>query len=430
MSPDAAMPNNDGALSLPDGVHVGAVVTPARIQNGGPVNVDERLFQEPYRFEFFQAVRLLERLTPHRRPVGRQASSGSEIVRFRVPATMAFPASPILEIDAPSEQQPTAQMWVNFMGLTGPSGVLPRHYTEMLVRRHIDFRGPERYVLQEWFDLFNHRLISLFYRAWEKYRFWIPYERGEYLREIPDAFTQSLRSLIGLGTPALHNRLKVAGTRRVPSAEVAKTHPSASPTAPARIQDLSLLRYAGLLAQRPRSATNLEALLADYFLVPVKVEQFQGQWLQLEDDDQSRLGSNEPTAMLGTGAIVGPRVWNVQGKFRVRLGPLTYQQFCTFFPDRNPTSPRKTFFLLSQLVRLFAGPEFDFDIQLTLRREEVPPTRLAADDEIGPRLGWNTWLCSSPPEQDAEDAVIPSQEVTRLTAEPDGTQPVLLSTSP
>jgi type VI secretion system protein ImpH len=410
MSPDAAMPTNDGAILPTDGVHVGTVVTAARIQNTGPVNVDERLFQEPYRFEFFQAVRLLERLAPQRRPVGRQASSGNEIVRFRVPATMAFPASSIHEIDTPTEQRPTAEMWVNFMGLTGPSGVLPRHYTEMLVRRHIDFRGPERYVLQEWFDLFNHRLISLFYRAWEKYRFWIPYERGEHLRETPDAFTQSLRSLIGLGTPALHNRLQVT-VPTIPERVSTKQR-----AIPARVQDLSLLRYAGLLAQRPRSTANLEALLNDYFLVPVKVEQFQGQWLQLEDGDQSRLGSNEPTAMLGTGAIVGPRVWNVQGKFRVRLGPLTYEQFCTFFPDRSFTSRRKTFFLLSQLVRLFAGPEFDFDIQLTLRREEVPPTRLAADDEIGPRLGWNTWLCSTPPEQDAEDAVISSQEVTRLEA--------------
>ena len=424
MSPDAAPPNHDGALSPTDSFHVGAVVAPAQTRSVRPLNVDERLFQEPYRFEFFQAVRLLERLAPERRTVGRQASSGNEIVRFHVPATMAFPASPIHEIDVPTEQQPTPQMWVNFMGLTGPSGVLPRHYTEMLVRRHIDFRGPERFVLQDWFDLFNHRLISLFHRAWEKYRFWIPYERGEHLREMPDTFTQTLRSLIGLGTPALHNRLQVA----VP--QIPAHAPGERETTPTRIQDLSLLRYAGLLAQRPRSAANLEALLADYFLVPVQVEQFQGQWLQLEDSDQSQLGSNEPTAMLGTGAVVGPRVWNVQGKFRVRLGPLTYQQFCTFFPDHSPTSQRKTFFLLSQLVRLFAGPEFDFDIQLTLRREEVPPTRLAADDEVGPRLGWNTWLCNSPPEQDAEDAVIPSQELTRLGSDTEKSQPLTLSTSP
>lgn len=417
MSPDAAIPNDD-ALTSAGSFYAGSTATATLVQNSRPIRLDEQLFQEPYRFEFFQALRLLQRLAPERRPVGRQGSSGNEIVRFRVPATTAFPASSILQIDPPTEQQPIAHMWVNFMGLTGPSGVLPRHYTEMLVRRHIDFRGPERYVVQDWFDLFNHRLISLFARAWEKYRFWIAYERGEYLRETPDTFTQCLRSLIGLGTPALHHRLQVS----VPNL------PAQEPAQATRVQDLSLLRYAGLLAQHPRSAANLQALLADYFLVPVEIDQFQGQWLELEEDDQLQLGSTEPTAMLGTGAIVGPRVWNVQGKFRVRIGPLTYSQFCAFFPDHTPTSQRKMFFLLSQLVRLFVGPEFDFDIQLTLRREEVPPTRLAADDAIGPRLGWNTWLCSSPPEQDAQDAIIPSQEVTTLNAETNSTQ-LSLSTS-
>ncbi len=407
MSPEPALPNHDGSLTPVDGFCVGSAPA-VHVPVARPLNLDKQLYDKPFGFEFFQAVRLMEHLEPERRPVGRQGSAGNEIVRFRVPATLAFPASSIHQIDAPTEQQPVAEMWVNFMGLTGPSGVLPRHYTELLVRRHIDFRGPERYVLQNWFDLFNHRLISLFYRAWEKYRFWLPYERGEYLRKTPDTFTQCLRSLTGLGTPALHNRLQVL----VPT--LPENRSTGQETAPARIQDLSLLRYAGLLGQRPRSAANLESLLADYFVVPVQVRQFQGQWLELEDSDQSRLGSNEPASMLGTGAIVGPRVWNVQGKFRVRLGPLSYEQFCAFFPDHNPTNHRKAFFLLSQLVRLFAGPEFDFDIQLTLRREEVPPTRLAADDEIGPRLGWNTWLCNSPPETDAEEAVIPSQEVTRL----------------
>lgn len=408
MNPDSAVPFHDSNFHATGAYHVGSAGNTARIGATGPLPVDEQLFAESYRFEFFQAVRLLERLAPGRRPVGHQGSSGDEAVRFRVPATMTFPASAVHQIDVPCEQEPAARMWVNFMGLTGPSGVLPRHYTELLIRRHIDFRGPERFVLRDWLDLFNHRMISLFYRAWEKYRFWIPYERGEHSRKTPDAFTQCLRSLIGLGMPSLHHRVQVTIPKLSPHATPDGRQPKP------RVRDLSLLRYAGLLSQRPRTSANLEAMLADYFLVPVRVDQFQGQWLQLETCDQSRLGSDGPTAMLGTGAIVGPRVWNVQGKFRVRLGPLSYRQFCAFFPDHQPTRQRKAFFLLSQLVRLYAGPEFDFDIQLTLRREEVPPTRLAADDEIGPRLGWNTWLCNSAPSEDAEDAVIPSQEVTRL----------------
>src|SRR5207244_6114260 len=98
---------------------------------------------------------------------------------------------------------------VPFMGLTGPNGVLPRHYTELLMRAR-DAKGPERHVVRDWFDLFNHRLISLFYRAWTKYRFWTAYERGEYAQPEPDLFTLSLYSLIGLGSQSLRNRLRVA----------------------------------------------------------------------------------------------------------------------------------------------------------------------------------------------------------------------------
>jgi len=347
---------------------------------------------------------LLEQLGPDQSPVGHQGTSGLEVVRFGVSTTTAFPASAIAEITAPTEQAAETGMRVNFMGLTGPSGVLPRCYTDLLVRRHIDFRGPERFVLRDWFDLFNHRLISLFHRAWRKYRFWLAFERGDHRRQVPDAFTMCLRSLIGLGTRNLRNRLHVSlpGPSKHEGREAA------------RIQDLSLLRYAGLLGQRPRATANLESILTDYFGVPAQIEQFQGQWLHLEAHDQARLGSGEATAMLGTGAIVGPRVWDIQGKFRVRLGPLGYEQFRTFFPDLASTSESKAFFLLSQLVRLFVGPDFDFDVQLVLRGEDVPATYLAADEDVAPRLGWNTWLGKPVGDGDAEEAIIPSQELTRV----------------
>lgn len=391
-------------LTAAGGFCVGAASASSARHDRSARRLRDQLFAEGYRFEFAQAVRLLEQLAPGQRPVGRQGTAEGEALRFRVPASLAFPASEIQQLRPPTDHRPCAEMWVNFLGLTGPSGILPRHFTEMLVRRHIDFRGAERYVLQDWLDLFNHRFIAMFYRAWEKHRFWIAFERGEHLGETPDGFTACLRGLIGLAPPSLHNRLQVSIPRagNGESARDAQVH--------ARIQDTSLLRYAGLLSQRRRSAGNLEALLADYFLVPVTIEQFQGQWLRLAEDDQSRLGGDEPTAVLGTSATVGPRVWNVQGKFRVRLGPLRYEQFCEFFPDPVPEKRRKAFFLLSQLVRLFVGPEFDFDVQLTLRRDEVPSTRLTADSGIGARLGWNTWLCNSPLEQDAEDAVLASRE--------------------
>ena len=298
-----SMPTGSNA-DYPAAVPGAVVISPAPGQSAPrlrhPPTLNEQLFAEGFRFDFFQAVRLLEQLAPQKRPVGYQGTVNGEVVRFRVPASLDFPASAVHRITHPDGGSHAADMWVNFMGLTGPSGILPRHYTELLVRRHIDFRGEERYVLRDWLDLFNHRLISLFYRAWTKYRFWIAFERGEHLRDLPDSFTTCLRSLIGLAPPSLHNRLKISLPARC------DRQPAEPTSTLARIADVSLLRYSGLLSQRPRSAINLAALLSDYFLVPVQIEQFQGQWLQIELDDQSRLGSQQPTAVLGTGDFDWP----------------------------------------------------------------------------------------------------------------------------
>jgi len=359
------------------------------------------LFADGPQFDFFQAVRLLERLIPDRRPVGHDALPGAEVVRFRTYLSLAFPPSAIHAIEPPEEDRPWVRLIQTFFGLTGPSGALPRHYTQLLLDLGRDVRGPERRSLGDWLAIFDHRLTSLFYRAWEKYRFYLPYERGEAARDEPDTFTQALFSFAGLGERRLRGKLRVA-------------LPSADPYEPervlARIDDLALLYYGGLLAQRPRNAFNLRALLSDYFELPVAIEQFRGQWLLLERESQTCLGS---TGTLGVDAVAGDRVWDVQSKFRIRLGPLTREKFESFLPDRSPVAERKGMFLLCQLTRLFVGPELDFDVQLVLQATAVPSCRLD-DSGLGPRLGWNTWLLTAPATSDAEDAVFPGEEVVLL----------------
>jgi type VI secretion system protein ImpH len=370
-----------------------------------PPTLEGRLFTEGYAFDFFQAVRLLERLAPDRRPVGGDGPPDAEVARFRVLPSVSFPASAVYDIERPEGALPPA-VTVAFLGLTGPSGVLPGHYTELLIRLQRGERGPEQEALRSWLDLFNHRLLSLFYRAWEKYRFYIPYERGEYARAEPDPFTRSLFSLLGLGQPSLRNRLRVSCRREEdgePREEVL-----------ARVNDLALLYYGGLLAHRPRCAVSLEAFLHDYFQLPVRVQQFQGQWLLLDTSNQSRLGAEGGNCRLGRDAVAGERVWDVQGKVRIRLGPLGYGAFTEFTPDRAPVARRKALFLLIHLVRLYLGPELLFDVQLVLKADEVPSCRLEAGDGIGPRLGWNTWACSRPPARDADDPVFEGEEVVDL----------------
>jgi len=361
-----------------------------------PPAVADRLFSEGFAFDFFQAVRLLQALDPDRAAVGRGGPPSAEAVRFRAHASLSFPPGSVHDLSASKAVGGPPELIQSFLGLTGPNGVLPRHYTELILRLDFERRGAERHALRDWLDLFNHRLTSLFYRAWEKYRPFLERERGRPDRPDvePDTFTLGLLSLVGLGTPALRGRLVVGP---VPTAI------GAGPGPRAKVDDLSLIHYAGLLAQRPRSAVGLRAILLDYFGLGVEIRQFRGRWLALEPTSRSRLAPGRASSnRLGVDAVIGERVWDVQGLFRVRLGPMSFEQFRAFLPDRTRGEAA---FLLAHLVRLYVGPELDFDLQLVLKAAEVPRCRLPVGDAEGPVLGWDCWLAGAPLEADADDAV-------------------------
>jgi type VI secretion system protein ImpH len=371
-----------------------------------PQSVEQRLYDEPFAFDFFQAARLLSRLAPDRVLVGRGGPPMREVVRFRALPSLSFPPSAIHDLTRATSEQPVPALVVTFMGLTGPSGVLPRHYTELILRLERERRGEERRAFRDWLDLFNHRFISLFLRAWEKYRFWIAYERNEHDRPEQDTFTHALRCFVGLGTGGLRERLRVVAVEAGRERERRL----------AGIDDRSLLHYAGLLSSRRRTAAGLEALLTDYFGLSVKVKQFVGQWLDLEPTSQTTLGVVDGNGQLGVNVIAGERVWDVQGKIRLRLGPLSFARFNDFLPDRTPLPEHKGFFLLKHLARLYVGPDLDFDIQPVLRADDVPECQLS-DEPPGPRLGWNTWLVSQQPGNDADDALFAAEEVVRIEEE-------------
>ncbi len=341
--------------------------------------LEDVLFEEGYRFSFFEAVRVLERLFPERQPVGRDARPSQEVVRFRSRLSLAFPASEIHEIARLEDESRPAEMTVAFMGLTGPSGVLPRHYTEMLLERarHKDL------ALRDFLDLFNHRLISLFYRAWEKYRFPIGYERAVSKGDGYDPFSLYLFDLIGMGTKGLRGRLEV--------------------------DEEALLFYAGLLAQQPRSASALENTFKDYLGVPVSVTQFTGEWLRLSEENLSRLGSAGANNLLGQGAVAGSRVWDQQARFQLQMGPLAFEQFCQFLPSGS------VFQSVVQLTRFFVGLELDFDIRLVLKAAEVPRCRLGGKGMWTPQLGWSSWLKTSDFARDPDDALL-GPHLTRIGA--------------
>ena len=98
-------------------------------------SLEQVLFGEGYRFEFFQAVRVLERLYPSRLPVGRDSIPSKEAVRFRSRLSLSFPPSAVHDVAHSENGVSPAEMVVAFMGLFGLTGVLPRHYTELLLER-------------------------------------------------------------------------------------------------------------------------------------------------------------------------------------------------------------------------------------------------------------------------------------------------------
>ncbi|MDQ3087535.1 MAG: type VI secretion system baseplate subunit TssG [Acidobacteriota bacterium] len=325
----------------------------------------QELLDEPYRFEFFQAVRLLEKIFPTRQPVGRETTIKQEVVRFRSRIALEFPASEIHEFIESTDEffdEQKLEMFVNFMGMLGISGVLPTHYTELAVER-------SRYrdtAMWYFLDIFTHRSVSMFFRAWEKYRFPVGYERGK------NDFTDFLFDFVGLGTTGLRGRMA--------------------------LEDEALLPYSGLIAQKPHSASALENILGDYFMISAKIKQFFGQWLDLDEESITKLG--EANSLLGVNAIIGTRVWEQQSKFRVVLGAMSFNEFQAFLPNGTAHQPLKS------IIRFMVGLEFDFDVQLILKAKEVPSCILTTRAKRRPQLGWTSWLKTKPFKQDDDQVIL------------------------
>jgi type VI secretion system protein ImpH len=370
--------------------------------------LERTLREDPTGFQFYQAVRLLGRLRPTRAPVGEWADPADEIARFAVTTSLAFPASEIHALTLPPADPSTAaalaetgtfavqttglhatsaqalaeakagqtRITVNFFGLTGPQGVLPQVYSEYAGLRA---RAKDT-ALRDFLDLFNHRALSLLYRAWERNKFTIAAEAGH-----EDRLLAHLLDLVGLGTPAQRQRLPV--------------------------RDEALAFYAGLLSVRTRPADGLARLVGDYFDVATSVEQFVGEWRRVDETGQCTLGGDGAAGRLGLG-VLGDVAWDPQARVRLRLGPLTRAEFDAFLPGGAQH------LALRSLARLYADEQVGVDAQLVLARAAVPPcvlgaatpppaaARPAGGAHAPAPLGRGTWLATRTPARDPDDAVL------------------------
>jgi type VI secretion system protein ImpH len=305
------------------------------------------LGSEPRRFRFDAAIRLLTR--------AKRVQDPADAVRFHAPAGLVYPSSDVLDVRQPADALP--EVTVGLMGLTGPSGVLPRYYSEV-VTQTLRSRST---ALRDFLDLLSHRFVAFFARGGIKYR---PARTAEAAAQrgvaTQDPVARVLLALAGYGTAHLTDRL-AAGTE-------------------------PLLHYAGLFAMRPHAADRLGAMIADWLGLRVEVVEFAGAWLPLPPDQRTRMSANGTWCLLGVDAVAGVRAWDPQARIILRVGPLDLKGFQRLLPDRVALHR------LVSLVRAYVGFELGFAINPVLAAREVPPLRLDATSDPPPRLGWNTWV--------------------------------------
>lgn len=316
-----------------------------------PVNILEAMQAEPWEFDFFQALRRLEAEHPELPRFGHAQRLADEPVRLGQRLDCSFAPATLASVT--QDGKGPARLEQFFFGLGGPNGPLPLHLTEYMRERQ---RNHADHTSKRFLDIFHHRLLSLFYRAWAEARPTVSHDRpGD------DYWAARLAALSGRGQPELQDQ--------GPLPHTAKLH------------------YSGHLAAQTRYPDGLASILASYFGVPVRIEEYVGQWLELPE--RSRLGVH--ANRLGMDLCLGRYVWDRQHKFRLCLGPLTLEQYHALLPGGQ------AFIELAAWVAEYQGHELDWDLNLILAREHVPALELDA----GRRLGFDTWL--GRPQHDAND---------------------------
>lgn len=340
-----------------------------------PPAVIERLLAQPQGFEFFQAVRLLQRWLEQAGPGG-----GARRLQFRNSLAMGFPSSEIEALAlrrradaAPAECEAgtdaaaveSITLTPGFIGLLGSQGALPHHYTEQIAQRELYDRDPSA---RAFLDLFTHRAVSLLQAAWEKHRLHLQYEAGGARRFLP-----LVLALTGLGQGPLRSRMEAdAGG----------------------VADESVAYFAGAVHGRARSAAQVQRLLAGYLGVPVRIDSFVGRWTALPPQATSVLGLR---GTLGQDAVMGERVWQRDLAVRVVLGPLDRRRYLRFLPGGAGERALRRWFVL------LTGVSLDVEVRLLLQREAVRGITLDAADPSTGRLGWDTFLSTGPETRDRED---------------------------
>jgi len=298
----------------------------------------DALIENPSEHDFYKAVFILQQQlamgkSQHNK-VGYDSLPKSELVRFKADQHLGFPGQSISKVEVTKHKDKdkvSVDMHVSFMGLTGASGVLPQHYSELVLER-LKMKDTG---MRDFYDLFNHRLISLFYRAWEKYRFPVNYQKSH--TGMPDSFTAVLNQLSGKGSIKKY--------------------------------------YAGIFNKNIRTLDGLTLIIKDFTQFDVTIDQFIGQWQKLARTDQTRLGERKSPegqyAALGAGATMGSKVWDINSSINIVIKPKTNSSKQSFLPGKTETV------ILKEMISDYLGSTIKYKMQLEVKEIDIPKVQLS-----------------------------------------------------
>ena len=329
------------------------------------------LERAPYRFDFFDVLRRFECAHPEGSRLGRAPRPCDEPIRLGQAASLGFPASTLASF-VPSAAGKPPRLSVHFLGLLGPNGPLPLHLTEYARDR---VRNAGDRALVRFLDVFHHRVLTLFYRAWADAQPTVSFDRPK-----EDRFRIYLGSLLGLGMSSLRDRDE--------------------------FPDRAKLYFAGRFAAQTRNCEGLTAIVETFFGLPVKVEEFAGEWLKLPEEARWRLGRSARAGVLGQTTVAGARTWQRQSKFRLVFGPLNEDDFHSLLP--GGVRLRR----LVALVRNYTGDSLNWDVRLHLEHQVNRPFRLGQSSS----LGWTSWLGRCPQGERRQDVILAPHKGSSLGA--------------
>lgn len=300
------------------------------------------LASEPFTFDFHQALRRVETTFRNLPRWGEAAKPRDEPLRLGQEPSFEFSPSAVRGFTAPTEDR-AGRLTVGFLGLFGPQGPLPLHFTEYARDR---IRQAGDHTFAAFVDLFHHRMLALFHRAWAHSRPTVSRDRPE-----TDAFRTYVGAAFGHALPAQQ------GIDAVP--------------------DRAKYFFAGLFGMASRPPDGLRAVLCGYFDQRIEVREYMGEWLELHADDRFRLGHSPRVSSLGRSTVLGQRVFSRSHKFRVVMGPLGEADFARFLPGTKGLAE------LSALVTAYAGPQLAWDLELIPASDAMTQLRLGRDGRLG-----------------------------------------------